>query len=210
MPSATRIQYELPSEDFLDRLLTDDLILRYVKDDYEFSRLRTEFYDTEDWLLTAKGYSLDATPELAIPACHLAKGFVWSKELPGLFRGQTWTAPFEGPETMAAALGDRGAPAEFLELAADKALVKHFEISQSNQSTTLYLPDRTRICMAFEDMRITAGKLEERRFVLSMDLLFGEENQLINYCQQIRERFNLPPVIHSRQQRAMHLIQSAE
>ena len=163
MPSATRIQFELSSEGFLDRLLTDDLILRYVKDDYEFSRVRTEFYDTEDWLFTDKGYSLDATPELVIPVCHLAKGFVWSKELPGLFRGDTWTAPFEGPETMAASLGERGAPKEFLELADGKTLVKLFEINQSNQSTTLYLPDRTRICMAFEDLLLTAGSLEERR-----------------------------------------------
>ena len=30
MPSATRIQYNLPSEAYLDQLLTDDLILRYV------------------------------------------------------------------------------------------------------------------------------------------------------------------------------------
>ena len=206
MPSSTRIQYELPSEDFLDRLRTDDLILRYVKDDYEFSRLRTEFYDTEDWLLSGAGYSLDATPELAIPVTHLARGLLWSKELPGLFRGETWTAPFEGPETMVASLGERGAPPEFMKLAEGKALVKLFEISQSNQSTTLYLPDRTRISMTFENGLLTVDSREERRFVLSMDLLFGEENQLINYCQQIRERFALPPVILSRHRLAQHLL----
>ena len=39
-----------------------------------------------------------------------------------------------------------------------------------------------------------------------MDLLFGEEPQLINYCQQIRERFELPPVMLSREQKALKLL----
>ncbi len=205
MPSSIRIQYELPNEAYLDRLLTDDLILRYVKDDYEYSRHRTEFYDTPDWLLTARGYSLDVAPELAIPTIHLASGRLAPEELPGLFRGQVWTAPYDGVEGMLPALRERGAPEEFLELASGKELTQHFTISHSSKSTTLYLPDRTRICMSFDSGIMTAGGRSEASYELSMDLLFGEEGQLINYCQQIRDRFELPPVLLSRQQRAQAL-----
>ncbi len=209
MPSSTRIQYILPTEAYMDKMLTDDLILRYVKDDYEFSRHRTEFFDTADWRFTAAGYSLDTAPELSLPVIHLARGKLMPEELPGLFRGETWTAPFTGQDTMIDALADWGAPPEFLAMARGQTLHRHFEISHSSQSTTLYLPDRTRICMSFENALLSAGGKESRSYMLTMDLLFGEEGQLVNYCQQIRERFGLPPVVLSRQQQALNLMGGA-
>ena len=53
---------------------------------------------------------------------------------------------------------------------------------------------------------MTAGGRQGRSYELCMDLLFGEEQQLINYCQQIRDRFGLPPVLLSREQRALKLL----
>ncbi len=206
MPSATRIQYGLPSEAYMDKLLTDDLILRYVKDNYEFSKHRTEFYDTPDWRLTKEHYSMDVDRDLSIPTVHLARARLTPDDLPGLLHGDTWTAPFENVDSMVDALADRGAPFEFLSIARGAELVCHFEIAHSSQSTTLYLPDRTRICMSFDDSVIMAGGKEERSFELCMDLLFGEESQLINYCQQIRERFGLPPVLLSREMKAQRLL----
>ncbi len=206
MPSATRIQYGLPSEAYMDRLLTDDLILRYVKDNYEFSKHRTEFYDTPDWKLTKAHFSMDVDRDLSLPTVHLARARLTPDDLPGLLHGDTWTAPFESVDTMVDALADRGAPFEFLSIARGAELVRHFEIAHSSQSTTLYLPDRTRICMSFDDSVIMAGGREERSFELCMDLLFGEEQQLVIYCQQIRERFGLPPVLLSREQKAQRLL----
>ncbi len=206
MPSATRIQYELPSEAYMDQLLTDDLILRYVKDNYDYSKHRTEFYDTPDWRLTGAHYSMDVDRDLSIPTVHLARARLTPDDLPGLLHGDTWTAPFESIDTMVDALARRGAPPAFLSIARGAELVCHFEIAHSSKSTTLYLPDRTRICMSFDNSVMLAGGREGRSFELCMDLLFGEEEQLINYCQQIRERFDLPPVLLSREQRAQKLL----
>ena len=206
MPSATRIQYQLPSENDMDRLLSDDLILRYVKDDFEYGKYLTEFYDTEDWSLARSAYSTDVERDLALPVVHLARARLTPDDLPGLLRGDTWTAPFESVETMVDALAQRGAPQEYVDLARGRELVRHFSIAHSSKSTTLYLPDRTRLCMAFDSMVMTAGGREERSYELVMDLLFGEERQLVNYCQQIRDRFGLPPVLLSREQRALRLM----
>ena len=209
MPSATRIQYELPSETYLDQLLTDDLILRYVKDNYAYSRHRTEFYDTPDWALTRAHYSMDVDRDLAIPTVHLARARLTPDDLPGLLRGDTWTAPFEGVDTMVDALAHRGAPLSFLSIARGAELVCHFQIDHSSKSTTLYLPDRTRICMSFDYSVMLAGGKQGRSYELIMDLLFGEEEQLVNYCQQIRERFGLPPVLLSREMKAQRLLAGA-
>jgi len=210
MPSATRIQYNLPSEAYLDHMLTDDLILRYVKDNYDYSKHRTEFFDTHDWQLTHSGFSLDVDRDLSLPIVHLARAIMMPEDLPGLLRGETWTAPFDSVETMVDSLAARGAPPEFLRIARGHPLICHFEIDHSSKATTLYLPDRTRICMSFDSSLMMAGGQEDRIYELSMDLLFGEEQQLINYCQQIQDRFELPPVLISREQRALNLLAKAK
>ena len=175
MPSATRIQYNLPSTDYMDLLMNDDLILRYVKDDFEYSKYTLEFYDTEEWSLTRAGYSTDVDRGSTPPVVHLARARLTPDNLPGLLRGDTWTAPFESEETMVEALAQRGAPEQYLALARGKALVRHFSIAHSCKYTTLYLPDRTRISMTFDSSVISAGGREEQDYELVMDLLFGEE-----------------------------------
>ncbi len=206
MPSVTRIQYTLPNLSCLDQLLTDDLILRYVKDDYQASRHNTEFYDTADWALTRHGFSLDVIREQALPVVHLARGIVADQSLPGLFHGEEWVAPFTELAQVPAALLDRGAPASFGELIRPEQLEYKFAIQHSSKSTTLYLPDRTRIEMSFDSGVLVVDTQHKPTFELSMNLLFGEEKLLINYCQQLCERFSLPPVELSREQRALMLL----
>ena len=60
--------------------------------------------------------------------------------------------------------------------------------------------------MTFDSSVMTAGGREGPGYELVMDLLFGEEQQLIIYCQQLRERFGLPPVLLSREMKAQRLL----
>ena len=60
--------------------------------------------------------------------------------------------------------------------------------------------------MSFDYSVMLAGGRRGYGYELIMDLLFGEEQQLINYCQQIRERFGLPPVLLSREMKAQKLL----
>lgn len=207
MPSVIRIQYAVPSAVYLDRLLKDDLILRYVKDAYEVSRHCTEFYDTEDWALTRSGFSLDVIRDQAVPVVHLCRGRLLPERLPGLFHGEEWYAPFTSMEVAADALAERGAPAEFQALVGDERLHYTFAILHSSKATTLYLPDRTRIRMSFDSGELVAEGQHAPTYELSMTLLFGEEELMLTYCQQICERFELRPVEQSREQRARQLLQ---
>ncbi len=205
MPSVTRIQYALPNGQYLDRLLKDDLILRYVKDDYAYSENCWEFYDTEDWLLTRKGYSLNISRDQELHTVQLARGRL-DPSLPGLLHGDHWVAPYTGMDYAVEALMERGAPEEFRELTVGRQLQRNFFILYKRKSTTLYLPERTRIDMAFDSGEIVAGEKRQPTYDLSMELLYGEEDQLVNYCQQLQEQFGLPPVLLSREQRALRLM----
>ena len=206
MPSVTRIQYALPNAQYLDRLLTDDLILRYVKDDYEYSENCWEFYDTADWLLTKNGYSLYVSRDQELHTVRLARGRLEPQLLPGLFHGDHWVAPYTGIDYAPGALMERGAPEAFRELTVGQQLQRNFFILYKRKSTTLYLPERTRITMAFDSGELVAGEKRQPTYDLSMELLYGEEGQLVNYCQQLREQFQLPPVLISREQRALRLM----
>ena len=210
MPTVTRIQYELPDAQFLNRMLTDDLILRYVKDSYEVSEHCLEFYDTPDWTLTSAGFSLDVEREEEIPVVRLACGRLATETRPGLCRGEEWTAPFMGLESAVEALLERGAPERVRALLAGRPLQRNFYMLYSAKSTTLYLPDRTRILMSFNNGELVTGERRLSVYNLSMELLFGEESLLVNYCEQICERFRLPPAEISREGKALRLMKEAE
>lgn len=205
MPTVTKIQYELPDAQFLNRMLTDDLILRYVKDAYDVSEHCLEFYDTKDWALTGGGFSLNLEREDEIPVLRLFSGKLDPEVLPGLFRGEEWAAPFMGVETAVAALLERGAPDRLRRLTS-RTLQRNFFMIYSTKSTTLYLPDRTRVLMSFDNGELVAGDRRMPIYNLSMELLFGEERLLVNYCEQICEQFRLQPVNRSRESKALSLM----
>ena len=95
MPSVVRVQYTLPDAQFLNELLRDDLILRYVKDDYSRSEHCLEFYDTDNWSLMSRGFSLSVTRSRQIPVIELQQGLRLRREFPGLYEGIQYVAPYE-------------------------------------------------------------------------------------------------------------------
>ena len=76
----------------------------------------------------------------------------------------------------------------------------------SRKSTTLYLPDRTRLEMAFDSGELVLGSKRQPFYELALELLFGDEGPMLTYCQQLGERFHLPPVLLTREQQALQLL----
>ena len=208
MPTVVRVQYSLPDAQFLNELLRDDLILRYVKDDYSRNEHCLEFYDTEDWDVASGGFSLAAVRTGDLPTVELQQGLRVEDPFPGLYHGREWIAPLEGEDGMISALMERGAPEQFRELASSGPLRRCFHTLSHRLSTTLYLPDRTRVDMAFENGELVVEDKRSSVYYLFFALLFGHERLLLNYCQQVSERFSLAPVRASRQQQALRLLRS--
>ncbi len=208
MPTVVRVQYSLPDAQFLNELLRDDLILRYVKDDYSRSEHCLEFYDTEDWAISSGGFSLAVARSQELPTVQLQQGLRIENTFPGLYHGRRWIAPFEGEDSMISSLLDRGAPEQIRDLAASGPLYRCFHTLSHRLSTTLYLPDRTRVDMAFDNGELVVEDKRSSVYYLYFELLFGEEGLLLNYCEQVSERFSLAPVMVSRQQQALRLLRS--
>lgn len=216
MPTVIRIQYQLPNAQYLDNLLTDDLILRYVKDSYIRTEHCVEYYETPEWDLAEAGFSMSANRAEEIPVVRLCRGAVDASDFPGLYRGQEWVAPYDMPEQATAALVEwatgalveRGAPPEFRTLVQLQSLSMSYFTIYSRKSTTLYLPDRTRLEMAFDSGELVLGGKRSPFYELGLELLFGDEGPMLTYCQQLGERFHLPPVLHTREQQALQLLRS--
>ena len=109
---------------------------------------------------------------------------------------------------MVDALAHRGAPLSFLSIARGAELVCHFQIDHSSKSTTLYLPDRTRVSMDFDEGMILVEDKRQPTYFLFFELLFGDESLLLNYCEQVQAQFRLSPVQLSRQQMALRILRS--
>lgn len=208
MPSIIRVQYTLPDAQFLNELLRDDLILRYVKDDYSRSEHCLEFYDTDNWSLMDHGFSLGVTRSQEIPVIELQQGLRLSSDFPGLYHGRQFIAPFGSEEDLVEPLMKRGAPETFRETAASAPLRQWFYTLSHRLSTTLYLPDRTRVSMDFDNGEIVVEDKRQSTYFLFFELLFGDESLLLNYCEQVQAQFRLSPVQLSRQQMALRILRS--
>ncbi len=208
MPSVIRVQYTLPDAQFLNELLRDDLILRYVKDDYSRSEHLIEFYDTDNWALMSRGLSLGVTRSQQIPVIELQQGLRIQSDFPGLYHGYQFIAPFEREDDLVEPLMRRGAPAAFRETASASPLRRWFCTESQRLSTTLYLPDRTRVSMDFDEGMILVEDKRQPTYFLFFELLFGDESLLLNYCEQVQAQFRLSPVQLSRQQMALRILRS--
>ena len=208
MSTVIRVQYWLQDAQFLDEMLRDDLILRYVKDDYNRSEHCLEFYDTDNWSLMNRGFSLGVTRSQEIPIIELQQGQRIQSDFPGLYHGQQFIAPFESAEDLVEPLMKRGAPASFRATALSAPLRRWFFTISHRLSTTLYLPDRTRVDMAFDNGEVVVEEKRQPAYFLFFELLFGDESLLLNYCQQVAEQFRLSPVQLSRQQMALRILRS--
>ena len=208
MPTILRVQYNLPDAQFLNEMLTDDLILRYVKDDYSRSEHDLEFYDTENWSLMSRGFSLGVTRSLAVPVIELQQGLRPQRDFPGYYEGRQFIAPYEKEGDLIEPLMRRGAPNSFRETASSAPLERWFSTSSHRLSTTLYLPDRTRVDMAFDHAELAVEDKRQPSYFLFFELLFGEPDLLLNYCEQVAEHFRLKPVQLSRQQMALRILRS--
>lgn len=208
MPSIVRVQYTLPDAQFLNELLRDDLILRYVKDDYSRSEHCLEFFDTDNWSLMSRGFSLGVTRSQEIPVIELQQGLRIQSDFPGLYHGRQFIAPFRSEDDLVEPLMKRGAPEAFRDTASSAPLQRWFYTLSRRMSTTLYLPDRTRVSMDFDNGEIVVEEKRQPTYFLFFELLFGDEALLLNYCEQVQAQFQLSPVQLSRQQMALRILRS--
>ena len=102
----------------------------------------------------------------------------------------------------------RGAPAAFRETASASPLRRWFCTESQRLSTTLYLPDRTRVSMDFDNGELVVDDKRQPTYYLFFELLFGDVELLLNYCEQVQERFGLSTVQLSREQMALRLMRS--
>ena len=208
MPSIVRVQYTLPDAQFLNELLRDDLILRYVKDDYSRSEHCLEFFDTDNWSLMSRGFSLGVTRSQEIPVIELQQGLRIQSDFPGLYHGRQFLAPVRSEDDLVEPLMKRGAPEAFRDTASSAPLQRWFYTLSHRMSTTLYLPDRTRVSMDFDNGEIVVEEKRQPTYFLFFELLFGDEALLLNYCEQVQAQFQLSPVQLSRQQMALRILRS--
>lgn len=208
MPAEIELKYSLTSAHTMEHMIKDELIQHYIKDPFKQSESRSDYYDTQDWTLSEHDFALRVTMLSNMQVAVLKKGNFRSEDVKGLYRGSQWYSPFSGTATIVEDLMDRGAPAEFRDLMEGKSLEPCFYTQLSRNKNTLYLPDRTRVEISFDIGELVADGKHMPLYELGLELLYGSEELLINYSEQLTEKFTMTPVLLTKQERALRFLRS--
>ena len=172
MSAEIEFKYSLPNAQFLENLLMDDLILRYVKDSFRTKESCSEYYDTHDWKLSDKDFALRVTRSEENQVAVLKQGTFTIGDMAGLYRGNQWYSPFNGLDTVISDLLERGAPQIVKDLTMGQKLERCFFTILSRKVTTLYLPDRTRVEMSFDSGELIIDDKRMPLYELGLELLY--------------------------------------
>jgi triphosphatase len=208
MAAEIEVKYALPGAQYIESMLRDELTLKYVKDAFRTKESCSEYYDTHAWELSAASYELRITRSEEPKVAVLKQGAFRDEDMPGLYRGSRWLAPYGGLDTVLSDLIERGAPREIAALAGGKPLELSFYTILSRRYATLYMPDRTRVELCFDVGELIADGKRMPLYELGLELLYGSEDLLLDYCRQLRERFALSPLLLSRHERALRLLRT--
>ncbi len=208
MAAEIEMKFSLSGPQSIESMLKDELALKYVKDAFRTKESCSEYYDTHAWELSAGSYELRITRSEEPKVAVLKQGTFRDEDMPGLYRGSRWIAPYAGLDTVLPDLIERGAPREIAELADGRPLELCFYTILNRKYATLYMPDRTRVELCFDSGELIAGAKRMPLYELGLELLYGSEDLLLDYCRQLSERFSLSPMLLSRHERALRLLRT--
>jgi inorganic triphosphatase YgiF len=208
MSSEIEMKLMLPDKYTMDKIIKDEFLSQYIKDDLTIRETYSEYYDTPDWALEKHGFILRVRRTGGISVAALKFGRIDNIESPGLFDGLQWLCMFNGADTVISDLVERTAPDELYQIVGDKKLSVCFQSEYIRRYTTLYLPDRVRIELSLDDGKLICENKSEPLYEMGLELLYGNMAALLNFCTQLMEHFGLQPALLTKQQRALRLIRS--
>jgi inorganic triphosphatase YgiF len=208
MASEIEIKLTLPDKFSVERIIGDEFFTRYIKDEFTVRETLSEYYDTPDWALAENDYFLRIRELNGRHVAVLKQGRIDAAESPGLFTGQQWLCFFDGAETVLERLIDRAAPPALVEIVGGQPLAPCFHADYTRRYTALYMPDMVRIELSFDIGELRAEGKSEPLYEMGLELLYGGTASLLNFSAQLREYFDLPPTLLTKQQRALRLLRS--
>lgn len=208
MASEVKFKITVPGKIFITKAINEDLITRYMKEDFMVYESDFDYYDTPDWDLCENGYLLRVCTNGERPAATLRCGSIEQTGTPGLYTGQGWLAYFKSADTIVEEFSRRGAHSQFSDYASRGELAVRFRSHRLRRRTNLYLPEMTRVDLALDEGEITVDNKSEAILHMSFTLSYGDVGMLINYCEQIMQEFSLPPDLSTMAQKALRLLRS--
>ncbi|NLV49150.1 MAG: CYTH domain-containing protein [Clostridiales bacterium] len=208
MSVETEYKFTLPGAYYAEKIMSEDYVARYIKDDYKINTARSVYYDTEDWSLNAHDYTLRVRESGGSSVVALKHGRIDTVNRPGFFRSEQFLCSFNNAETVVDDLLDKGAPRELADIVGGRPLSPCFTFNFTRRSAVLYLPDMLRAELCFESGILDTGNKAEPLEEMTVELLFGDEDGFVAYCKRFLNEMDLSPVLLTRQQYALRLLRS--
>ena len=193
MPTEIEIELHAPDKNIFDRLLQDEDISQYIKDDISTHHMLTRYFDTPDFDLLNAGYRLRVRE---IKGNYIAAlktdNFDDNAAAPaGLTTRHSWQCTVGSSSDAVSRLIAVGAPEEILSIINSKSLVEISKTDFERTSVVLHMPDGLRVEMAMDDGFMTANGKELPINRVELELLFGDVGNLLSFAQSIIDDYGL-------------------
>lgn len=207
MSTETEIKYALDGTVLAERVLRDERVTQYLKDNWKSCEVTDIFYDTPDWDLAGKNMMLRVRTVAGVSVGSLKCGGYAGNDFAGLYRGSKYICNFTDVNSLPSDLTARGAP-EIITDIAKHGLTQAFSVRFTRRMAILYMPEMTRAELCVDSGIIAVQDKTEPLCEMTFELLFGGLSGLEIYCGNLAADHKLEPRLLTKQQLALRLLRS--
>jgi len=202
MPTEIEIKIQMPDEDVIGRIMTDENVTRFIREDFSVHHMHTVYYDTPDWDLCREGFMLRIRSDGVRMVASLKHGGVDTGEHAGMCIRTKWICTATEIDTAVESLMNAGAPERFYELTRGKPIVETCRADFARTSNILYLPEGLRVELAMDRGTMEAGGNAGPILEMELELLFGRVGSLQPFVSALSETYGLVPETRTKYEKA--------
>ena len=205
MSTEIEIKVKIPDEDVIGRIMTDENVTRFIREDFSVGHMHTIYYDTPEWDLYKNGFMLRIRSDGMHIVASLKHGSVDKSEHPGRCIRSKWICTATEIDNAVESLMNAGAPEQFYEITKGKPIVESCRADFTRTSNILYLPEGLRVELAMDLGTMYSGENSRSILEMELEILFGNVGSLLPFVDTLSDAYGLEPETYTKYEKAFAL-----
>lgn len=209
MAIETEIKLRIEDTFTVEKLISDERVQSYLKEDFRDIQMESTYYDTADGEAVRRRWALRLRREDDKTVATLKTRNELSVEGgKNIFIRNEWQTEAPTFEAAIPQLIELGAPEELRTVVENSSLQAQCQVRFVRKSAILYLPDGVRVDMCVDRGELIAGEKSEPIWELELELLFGAPSAVEELAAYLEEKYGLKKEYVSKYERALRLLRS--
>ncbi len=210
MPTEIEIEMRAPDKDIFNRLLLDENVSQYIKDEVTTRHIKTRYYDTVDFSLNRAGFRIRVREIDGMYIAALKTNNIDKNGPEGLSTVHSWQCIVQDPLHTVDKLISVGAPDNIADIIGGRELQECYQTEYRRTSAILHMPEGLRVELAMDEGSISIGGRSKPLMRLELELLFGDVSNLLSFAKMLREDYGLEYETRSRFERIKEISEEGQ